>query len=282
MVSNEQRRKQLARQKYLRQQARRAQSRRRARIRNSVIGTILAVALGAGAAATAAGAFSGDDDSDSVLDKAKESASPTPSSKAPDPCDEPAKGKPGKKQWKKEPEMSIDTSASYTMELATTCGEIAIELDAENAPRTVNSFHFLAGEGYFDHTECHRLVTEGIHVLQCGDPTATGQGNPGYTIPDENLEDPRLKDGVYPAGTVAMANSYNPQTDQGKNSGGSQFFLVYKDSKLPAYYTPFGKVTKGMDVLKKVAKAGTSPDPATGVTVPNATVVIDEATVAQG
>lgn len=275
MVSNEQRRKQLARQKYLRQQARRVQKRRRARIRNTVIGAVLALALGLSAAAAAAGALGGDENSD----QADDLPSAPPTSKAPDPCDKPAKGKPGKEQWEKEPKMSIDTSASYTMDLATTCGDITIELDAEKAPRTVNSFHFLAGEKYFDHTPCHRLVTEGIHVLQCGDPTGTGEGDPGYTIPDENLKDPRLKDGVYPAGTVAMANRYNPQTKKGKDSGGSQFFLVYEDTELPPYYTPFGKVTKGMDVLKKIAKAGSTPDPNTGITTPNATVVIDKATV---
>jgi len=277
VVSSEQRRKQLAREKYLRQQQRRAEARRRARIRNAAIAGGLVLVLGGGGLFAAAGGLEADDK------KASDGASAQPSasagSKAPDPCAKPAKGKPGGKQWKKEPKMSIDTSATYTMTLETTCGDIEIEMDAAEAPHTVNSFEFLAGEGYLDHTKCHRLVTEGIHVLQCGDPTGTGQGGPGYTIPDENLDDPRVKGGTYPAGTVAMANRYNAQTKEGRDSGGSQFFLVYKDSKLPPDYTPFGTVTGGMDVLKKIAAAGMTPDPQTGNTAPNATVVIDKATV---
>ncbi|GAA2437163.1 peptidylprolyl isomerase [Streptomyces macrosporus] len=270
MVSSEQRRKQLAREKYLRQQQRRAEARRRARIRNAGIAGGLALVLAAGGVYAAAGGLAADDKKES--DNAATEPSPTATSKAPDPCEKPAKGEPGDKQWKKEPKMSIDTSATYTMELETTCGDIEIEMAAAKAPRTVNSFEFLVGEGYLDHTKCHRLVTEGIHVLQCGDPTATGTGGPGYKFDDENLDDPKVKDGTYPAGTVAMANS-------GPDTNGSQFFMVYEDSELPPNYTPFGTVTKGMDVLKKIAKAGSTMDPQTGNTPPNATVVIDKATV---
>lgn len=110
-------------------------------------------------------------------------------------------------------------------------------------------------------------------------PEGHRPGHPGYTIPDENLKDPRLKGGVYPAGTVAMANRYDGRSEKTRNTGGSQFFLVYQDSKLPPNYTPFGTVTGGMDVLKKIAKAGSTPDPQTRNTAPNATVVIDKATV---
>lgn len=276
MVSREQRRKELARQKYLRQQQRRAQARRRARIRNAVIAGGLVLLLAAGAAyATGSLRGGGGEKEDSSA------SSPSPSTAA-DPCEKPAKGEPGDEQWKKEPKMTIDTSAPYTMELATTCGDIAIEMDAEKAPRTVNSFSFLAGEGYFDRTRCHRLVDQNIFVLQCGDPTGTGQGGPGYTIPDENLDDPKVKDGTYPAGTVAMANTYNAQAKEGRDSGGSQFFLVYEDSPLPPDYTPFGKITEGMDVLKKIAKAGSVEDPQIRATVPVATVVINKATVSKG
>ena len=168
--------------------------------------------------------------------------------------------------------MSIDKSAKYTMKLETTCGTIDVALKTSAAPHTVNSFNFLAGKGYFDHTKCHRLTTDGIYVLQCGDPTGTGTGGPGYTIPDENLKDASLKNNTYPAGTVAMAN-----TGQ-KDSGGSQFFLVYEDSQLPPSYTPFGTVSDaGLKVLKKIADAGESTGAGDGA--PNATVVIDKATV---
>ncbi|MET7640554.1 peptidylprolyl isomerase [Streptomyces sp. NPDC005438] len=278
MVSNEQRRKQLAREKYQRQLERRAAQRRKGRVRNALIAGGLVLVLAAGAAYAASGGLNGDEEG---KDSAKPSTPPSPS-KAPDPCDKPAKGKPNGKQWKKEPAMKIDKSADYTMKMATTCGDINIRMEADKAPHTVNSFAFLAGQKFFDHSRCHRLVEQGIYVLQCGDPKGTGQGGPGYTIPDENLKDPRLKKKVYPAGTVAMANRYNPQTKKGRDSGGSQFFLVYKDSQLPPDYTPFGTMdAAGMKVLKKIAKAGSTMDPTTQNTPPNATVVIDKATVSK-
>jgi peptidyl-prolyl cis-trans isomerase B (cyclophilin B) len=266
VVSSEQRRKQLAREKYLRQQQRRVQARRKARIRGAVIAAAVVVVLGS------VGAFAAFDnaDTDGKTDNAADAASPSPS-KAPDPCDKPAKGKPNGKQWKKEPKLTVDKKADYTMSLHTTCGDIDIAMDAAAAPHTVNSFAFLAKENFFDHTPCHRLTTQGIYVLQCGDPTGTGSGGPGYTIPDENLDAKSVKGGTYPAGTVAMANTGQP------DSGGSQFFLVYKDSPLPPKYTPFGTISdSGMKVLKKIADAG-----AGGMRgqKPNATVVIDDAKV---
>jgi peptidyl-prolyl cis-trans isomerase B (cyclophilin B) len=134
---------------------------------------------------------------------------------------------------------------TYTATLVTNCGTITMELDAAKAPHTVNSFAFLASKKYFDNTLCHRLTAyPTLSVLQCGDPTATGTGNPGYRFEDENLAG-----ATYPKGTVAMANS-------GPNTNGSQFFLVYANSDLPPKYTPFGKVTSGMDVLEKIAAAG--------------------------
>nr|WP_063776043.1 peptidylprolyl isomerase [Nocardia vulneris] len=151
---------------------------------------------------------------------------------------------PNGKQWPAEPGMTIDTGATYTATLDTTCGNVELTLDPARAPRTVNSFAFLSNEQYFDKTKCHRLTTAGIYVLQCGDPQGTGMGGPGYKFPDENLAG-----ATYPAGTVAMANA-------GPNTNGSQFFLVYQDSQLPPNYTPFGHVTAGMDVLAAVAAAG--------------------------
>ncbi|WNM36666.1 peptidylprolyl isomerase [Streptomyces sp. Li-HN-5-11] len=282
MVSQEQRRRQLAREKFLRQQQRRTAARRKARMRNSVIASVLGVVVIGGAALYSTGALKGGKNG-----KANASADVSPSasapSKAPDPCQKPAAGSVKKLSWKKEPAMTIDTSAKYTMKLATTCGEIDVALKAAAAPHTVNSFNFLAGQGFFDHTKCHRLTTQGIYVLQCGDPTGTGSGGPGYTIPDENLKDESLKGQVYPAGTVAMANQYNATTKQGRHTGGSQFFLVYQDSPLPPNYTPFGTISaSGLKVLKKIAAAGETPlqgAPDQGDGAPNATVVINNATV---
>lgn len=275
MVSSEQRRKQLAREKYLRQQERRAARRRRARLRNTGIALAATLVIGAGAAYAASDGLDGDKKKDSARDGAEKDRA------AADPCDKPAKGKPNGKKWKKEPALDVDESATYAMTLQTTCGDIALDMDASRAPHTVNSFRFLAGEKFFEHTECHRLVDRRgrIHILQCGDPLATGKGGPGYTLPDENLKDPRVQGGTYPAGTVAMANRYDPKTKKGRDTGGSQFFLVFEDSELPPDFTPFGKITEGMEALKKIARAGSEPDPLTGNTRPNATVVIERATV---
>lgn len=272
MVSQEQRRRQLAREKFLRQQQRRTAARRKARTRNSVIASVLGVVVIGGVALYTTGAMKSDKKDDKANASADVSPSASAPSKAPDPCEKPAAGSVQKLSWKKEPAMTIDTSAKYTLKLATTCGEIDVAMKAKAAPHTVNSFDFLAGKGFFDHTKCHRLTTNGIYVLQCGDPTGTGSGGPGYTIPDENLKDKSLKSNVYPAGTVAMAN-----TGQ-KHTGGSQFFLVYQDSQLPPNYTPFGTISaSGLTVLKKIAAAGESTGAGDGA--PNATVVINKATV---
>ncbi|MEU8135707.1 peptidylprolyl isomerase [Streptodolium elevatio] len=179
-------------------------------------------------------------------------------------CD-PAPGAPGKTTYPSAPPMTIDTSAAYTMNLVTSCGTVTVKLNAAKAPTTVNSFAFLAGKNYFDHTPCHRLTTEGIFVLQCGDPTGSGSGGPGYEFADENLAG-----ATYPAGTVAMANS-------GPGTNGSQFFLVYKDSQLPPQYTPFGTVTGGMEVLEQVAADGVWDGSGDGP--PKALIVLDEVTV---
>ena len=157
-----------------------------------------------------------------------------------------------------------DPKAPTEVTMETSQGAIKIALDAEKAPCTVTSFLSLADQGYFDDTTCHRLVTSGIFVLQCGDPSASGSGGPGYSFKDELIEaDPRLTSCgeqqtvqgpvtmcTYPAGTVAMANS-------GPDTNGSQFFLVYKDSPLPPAYTVFGRMSAGaMSVVNKVAAGG--------------------------
>jgi len=153
----------------------------------------------------------------------------------------------------------------------TNLGEIVISTKSDEAPQTVAAISKLAQENYFDNTICHRLTTEGIFVLQCGDPTGTGTGNPGFTLPDENL--PQAIENNYPVGTVAMANS-------GPNSSGSQFFLVYQDTTLPnAAYTIWGSITSGLDILKTIASAGvvdggTDGAPLTGVTIESTKVTI--------
>ncbi len=147
-------------------------------------------------------------------------------------------------------------------------GDIPLSLDADEAPCTVGSFLSLADQGYFDDTTCHRLTTGGLSVLQCGDPTGTGSGGPGYSFEDELVEqDPRLQQCTgqvdpttgaevctYSAGTLAMANA-------GPDTNGSQFFLVYKDSQLPAAYTVFGRMSAaGLKVVRDIAAQGNAAD----------------------
>lgn len=123
---------------------------------------------------------------------------------------------------------------------------VTLTLDREAAPCTVNSFVSLAQQGFFDDTACHRVVDTGIFVLQCGDPSGSGAGGPGYTIPDEF-------EGItgYPAGTLAMANSGQP------NTGGSQFFLVFAETSLPPQYTVFGTTDQaGIDLAAAIAAGG--------------------------
>jgi cyclophilin family peptidyl-prolyl cis-trans isomerase len=154
----------------------------------------------------------------------------------------PQAGKP-KPQFAGPPPMKIDPKATYTATVETSCGTIVIELDAKRAPTTVNSFVFLAKEGYFDGQYVHRLDTS-IDVVQGGDPTGTGSGGPGYAIPDE------LKgDESYTPGTLAMANA-------GANTGGSQFFLITGPAGANLdgnpNYTIFGRVIEGLDVAKRI------------------------------
>jgi peptidyl-prolyl cis-trans isomerase B (cyclophilin B) len=151
-----------------------------------------------------------------------------------------------------------------TLTISTNRGDLHVTLRAEAAPCAAGSFTSLAAQGYFDGTRCHRLVTAGIFVLQCGDPTGTGSGGPGYRFDDE-LSGAE----TYPAGTLAMANA-------GADTNGSQFFIVYRDTPLPARYTVFGTVDKaGLGVVRKVAAAGSDDSFGSGDGAPNQAVVIE-------
>jgi len=137
----------------------------------------------------------------------------------------------------------------HTVTFSTNCGDIVVETVGKKAPVTITALTTLAKAGYFNQSICHRLTTQGLFVLQCGDPTASASGSPtgwkGYV--DENL--PVGKTLTYPAGTVAMANS-------GPNTNGSQIFFVYGDSNLQANYTVWGIITSGLDILISIASLG--------------------------
>jgi peptidyl-prolyl cis-trans isomerase B (cyclophilin B) len=156
----------------------------------------------------------------------------------------------------------VKAAQPYTARLITDQGLITFQALTGKAPCTTNSFRFLSEHHYFDLTHCHRLVTQRIYVLQCGDPTGTGSGGPGYSFPDENLAG-----ATYPAGTVAMANA-------GPNTNGSQFFFCTEDTKLAPNYTPFGRVIAGQDVLRRIAAGGEDDQNNPGDGFPNLPVDI--------
>jgi peptidyl-prolyl cis-trans isomerase B (cyclophilin B) len=166
------------------------------------------------------------------------------------------------------PPARPDKKATYVATIHTNRGNIVINLRNSAAPCTVNSFVYLAVKKYFNQTNCHRLTTSGIFVLQCGDPTGTGSGGPGYKFNDENLAGAK-----YPAATVAMANA-------GANTNGSQFFLVYKNTTgLQPNYTPFGTIVSGLKIVQNVAKAGSDNANGPGDGHPKEKVVISSVTI---
>ncbi len=260
MVSKQERER--ARRRYEKYQARVAEreaaaGRRRRWIAVATAGAVVAVAV-----AVAIVVFVGRDDPVSVI--ADPAAVPSGDAVAPsadlsaapvaNPC--PATGPPPRTDALTFPAVSEPVDGRFTVTLATTCGDISMDLDGSVAPQAVGNMVFLAREGFFDATPCHRLTTSSIFVLQCGDPTGTGTGGPGFDWgPIENAPD----DDVYPAGTVAMARRSG---DAG--SMGSQFFLVYQDSTIPSDeaggYTVMGSITEGLDIVQQVAAGGLGAD----------------------
>jgi cyclophilin family peptidyl-prolyl cis-trans isomerase len=148
------------------------------------------------------------------------------------------------------PSNCLDASKTYTAVVTTNKGEFSIVLDQNKAPLAANSFVTLARYKYFDNTQCHRAILD--FVVQCGDPTATGSGGPGYSFADELPQA-----GEYKLGSIAMANS-------GPNTNGSQFFIITGDQgiTLPPSYTLFGQVTSGLDTTVPALNAASNPDPA--------------------
>lgn len=258
-MSSKQQQREYARRRYEKWQAHQQEVRARERRRAVIIGSVLGVLLLAGVIWLVIDATS--DDAPGTATDA------TPSAEATDPGgEESPTPAPEQTNGPEVPDPAIAEGRTWTARVSTSAGDLVLELDGAKAPQAVASFISLTNEGFFTGTSCHRLTTSGIFVLQCGDPTGTGTGGPDYRFgPIENAP----ADAVYPAGTLAMARVGNDAY-----SNGSQFFLVYEDSTIPADaaggYTVFGRVVQGMDVLTAVAEAGVvegTEQPVTPVTI---------------
>jgi peptidyl-prolyl cis-trans isomerase B (cyclophilin B) len=275
VAGKKERQRRLARERVARQEQRRAERARKVRVRGLAtggVGVVAALAVGGYFLFGTGGGRSAA--SPDATPTASSSAKPSASSSAAT-VSEPAHSctytKSGTAARKVNlPSSKPDYQAGYQATIATNRGNIVINLANSKATCTVNSFVSLAKQSYFSNTKCHRLTTSGIFVLQCGDPTGTGEGGPGYAFGNENLTGAK-----YTAGTVAMAN-----TGQA-NSNGSQFFLVYKNSSLPASYTPFGTIVQGLPVIDAIAKAGSDNSNGTGDGHPKESVVIKGVTIKQ-
>jgi peptidyl-prolyl cis-trans isomerase B (cyclophilin B) len=278
VAGKKERQRKLARERYARQAERRAQRSHKARIRAIAAGGVCALAAVGVGAYFLAGTSGGKSAAASAAASASPSPSASPSSTASpaavavaEPahhCTYATSGTAARKVSL--PPSSPNYTASYQAAIATNRGTIVINLLNSKATCTVNSFVHLTEQKYFDNTKCVRLTTSSIYVLQCGDPTGTDTGGPGYEFASENL-----KGATYPAGTVAMANTGQP------DSNGSQFFLVYRNTPLPPSYTPFGTITQGLPILDAIAKAGSDNANAPGDGHPKENVVIDTITIKQ-
>ena len=169
----------------------------------------------------------------------------------------------------------ISTEGTVTVNFTTNQGEIPMELDRALAPCTVNAITDLVDQGYYNDTICHRMTTGGLAVLQCGDPTGSGSGGPGFQFaneyPTDEMDDTNVQT-IYPRGSIAMANA-------GADTNGSQFFLNYADSTLAPNYTYFGNVTEeGLATLDGIAEKGVEGGAADGA--PAEEVRIESASVA--
>lgn len=162
------------------------------------------------------------------------------------------------------PALDIDPARTYEVVLHTADGRISVRLLPELAPRTVASFLFLAGEGFYDGTTFHRVIPG--FIAQAGDPSGSGTGGPGYRIPDE------LSERSFVAGTVGMANA-------GPGTNGSQFFITLADAThLDGRFTLFGELTGGMEILQALRPRDPSADddPEAGERVERVEIVADD------
>jgi peptidyl-prolyl cis-trans isomerase B (cyclophilin B) len=161
---------------------------------------------------------------------------------------------------------------------STNCGDIVIEAFAKKAPITTSMITGLVSAKFYDQSICHRMINSSTAaLLQCGDPTDSGYGGPAFQFNDENLPKPIMSN--YPAGTVAMANSTQLKDGEliNQNTNGSQFFIMAENTTLDPYYTVWGRVTKGLEIVKAVVATGTLEGGEVGR--PKVKIAIEKATV---
>ncbi|MXQ77138.1 peptidylprolyl isomerase [Rhodococcus rhodochrous] len=277
MPSNAQRR-QAAKRKLERQLERRAErERKRRRMTIALSALAVIVVVGAGVALWAvdrgddtATEAASNDTSGSEMEYAalpEGRSEPLPETVS---CSYPADGREPSKPAEPPRTEGIRTTGEGNTDISvsveTSQGNIGLILHNDDSPCTVNSFLSLASQNFFDETACHRLTTSpSLQVLQCGDPSGSGSGGPGYQFANEfptdqfAADDPAAQEPMtYPRGTLAMANA-------GPDTNGSQFFLVYGDSVLPPQYTVFGTIDEtGLATLDKIAAAGVAGGAADG------------------
>ncbi|MGI5289305.1 peptidylprolyl isomerase [Nonomuraea polychroma] len=288
MATGKDRQKQLAREHYERQMQRRLEREQKSK-RNAIIGSTVGVVIVVGGIVTAVALLGGNDPAteaaasptaaptDTAAASPSAATGPKPYDAAAGTCDYVKDTAGGQVKDVGMPPAKVKTTpATKTMTFKTNQGNIVVELNNAKAPCTTNSLEFLAKKNYYDGSKCHRLGSDKFPMLQCGDPTAKadgksqdGSGGPGYVMAEENLQGAQYKRGV-----MAMAKTEAP------GSTGSQFFLVFGDIQLDPLYTPVGTITKGLDILDKVSKAGVIADMGDGTGAPKQTLEIKDVTIA--
>ncbi|MBH0774944.1 peptidylprolyl isomerase [Nocardia bovistercoris] len=292
MPSNEQRRAAAKRklERQLASRAERARKRKRLSIAGSALGVVIVVAAVTGVYFLTKG-----DDADNTAAEPKDASltsAPPPAAKAKPAqvtCDYRDGRRPADKPVHKPERTQVPTTgndAKVSLSVETSAGPLGLTLNNAESPCTVNSFMNLVDQRYFNDTSCHRMTaTDGLKVLQCGDPVASGMGGPGYEFDNEYPtdqyapNDPTIPASVaYKRGVLAMANANSSAGSTGLDgmaTNGSQFFIVYGDSELPPQYTIFGTVDENsLKTLDKIAQGGQDNSNGPGDGKPNTQVTI--------